>query len=96
MKKLTLIILATMLVGTWLVPSQVQAQPRRGFFNRLFGGGQSIPYSGTDTQDGTHRIYSYEPSAEPSYRVRTYGSRGATKSPWMYPKSDPRRYDARF
>lgn len=89
MKRFTIIAVATLTVGTWLAPSSAQAQPLRRFFNRLFGGGETtVRYVETDTG----RRYSYEPSMEPATEVRSYRSREATKSPWMYPKSDPRRY----
>lgn len=39
------------------------------------------------------RSYSYEPSAQPAPRARSYNRSAAPKKdPWMYPKSDPRRY----
>lgn len=42
-----------------------------------------------------YRRYSYEPS-QPIYSAppsRSYGTQGRKKSPWDYPKTDPRRYD---
>ncbi len=42
----------------------------------------------------TRRSYSYEPSIQPAPRGRSYNRSAApTKDKWLYPKSDPRRYN---
>ena len=94
MKRFLSLTLAVTLLGGWLIPSSAEAGPLQRFFWRLRG--DTVVRTAPVESDG-YRRYSYEPSTDGTVTVapRTSRSRSATKSPWMYPKSDPRRYEMR-
>ncbi len=90
MKRSMILMLAAVVMSAWFIPSSVNAGPLQRLFSRLRGD-SGVQYVETDS--GTDRLYSYEPSMEPSTGTRIYRSQEARKPNWMYPKSDPRRYD---
>ena len=97
MKRFLSATLAMALVGGWLVPSSAEAGPLQRLFWRLRGGTADTAVRTAPVESDGYRRYSYEPSTDGTVTVapRTSRSRSATKSPWMYPKSDPRRYEMR-
>lgn len=92
MKRLLSVTLAVTLVGGWLIPSSAEAGPLQRLFWRLRG--NPVTRTTTVESDG-YRVYSYEPGTVETIAPRT-GRVAPTKPTWMLPKSDPRRYDARF
>jgi hypothetical protein len=91
MRKLLSMTLALTILGTWLVPNAADA----GVFGRLFGRVRND--SGTVVRPATesdgYRRFSYDPTA--TYPSKVRGNNPA-KPTYMYPKTDPRRYEARF
>jgi hypothetical protein len=65
----------------------------RGDFGTVFWNSQPRTQRNLSFQPQVRRSYSYEPSYRTNRRYRSTPSYSAPKkSPWQYPKTDPRRY----
>ena len=87
------LMMAATLLASGFASNSADAGPLQRFFSRLRVERDTV----VRTERDEYRRYSYEPSTEPTTARATpaYSGRSAAKSPWMYPKSDPRRYEIR-